>query len=177
MNVKSFSYTVVANDIPAKGRQYRFEADEEQRRALAEALGIPDVQAFAGEFEVRPVRGQSYSVRGRIRATVVQTCVVTLDPVPQEVVEEVDVTLMRAEDVDPASRGKEDLVDAVETEGPEVFHRGRIDLGVIAAEHLALGLDPYPRSPGADFASHIEDDSQLRPSPFAGLAELKGRKP
>lgn len=177
MSDNPFSYTVVANDIPAKGRHYRFEMDEGQRRAVADALGIPEVQAFTGDLEVRPVRGQSYSVRGRIEASVVQTCVVTLDPVPQEVVEEVDVTLMRAEDVDPPSRGREDLVDAVETEGPELFHRGRIDLGVIAAEHLALGLDPYPRSPDADFAGHIEDDSELRRSPFAGLADLKARKP
>jgi uncharacterized metal-binding protein YceD (DUF177 family) len=177
MSDNPFSYTVVANDIPAKGRQYRFEMDEAQRRAVAETLGVPEVQAFVGDFEVRPLRGHSYSVRGKVEATVVQTCVVTLDPFPQEVAEEVDVTLMRAEDLDPASRGKEALVDAVETEGPEVFHRGRIDLGVIATEHLALGLDPYPRAPGADFGGHIEDDSEVRPSPFAGLADLKARKP
>ena len=34
---------------------------------------------------------------------------------------------------------------------------GRIDLGQLAAEFLALGLDPYPRKPGVEFAPVVED--------------------
>jgi hypothetical protein len=57
-----------------------------------------------------------------------------------------------------------------------VYYDGRIDLGAIAAEHLALGLDPYPRAPGAEFADHIEDAAR-ETSPFAALGLLKKEDP
>ena len=34
---------------------------------------------------------------------------------------------------------------------PEPIVNGAIDLGALAAEFLMLGLDPYPRKPGAVF--------------------------
>ena len=33
---------------------------------------------------------------------------------------------------------------------------GKIDLGALAAEFFALGLDPYPRKPGAEFVAPPE---------------------
>jgi uncharacterized metal-binding protein YceD (DUF177 family) len=59
-----------------------------------------------------------------------------------------------------------------------VFHDGaEIDLGGAIADTLALSLDPYPRSAGADAAlkeAGVMTEEQA--SPFAVLAELKGRK-
>jgi hypothetical protein len=171
----AFSYAVPAKDIPAAGRRYRIEADAEARRRVAEALGVLEIAALAADLEVRPVRGSAYSVRGSLTASIVQTDVVTLDPVRQDVSEQFEVTLMRAEDVEQHAKGKDALVDAAETEGPDLYRNGRIDLGVIVSEHLALGLDPYPRGPGVDFPGHIEDDPSKDPSPFAALAKLKDR--
>jgi len=175
MKTPPFSHQVLAGDIPAEGRGYRLQADDEERRLLAEALGIPEVVSLAAEVEVRPVRGRAFSVRGSLAAAVVQTDVVTLEPVAQDVAEVIDVTLMPAASVVPRSRQKEILVDAVEADPPDVYHNGRIDLGVIVTEHLALGLDPYPRGPGVDFPGHVEDDAK-EPSPFAVLAKLKPRE-
>ena len=42
----------------------------------------------------------------------------------------------------------------------------------LAAEFMALGLDPYPRKPGVAFAE-IVDDEVIEESPFAQLAGLK----
>ena len=170
-----FSHQIPAGDVPAEGRRYRIEADAEERRLLAEALAIPEIVSLTAELEVRPVRGRAFSVRGRLSAAVVQTDVVTLDPVTQEVAEEIDVTLMPAEGEAPRARRREVLVDSAEPEGPDLYHNGRIDLGTIAAEHLALGLDPYPRAPGIGFPGHVEDDPADDPSPFAALARLKKR--
>ena len=50
----------------------------------------------------------------------------------------------------------------------DVYHDGRIDLGAIVGEHLALGLDPYPRSPGVAFAGHIEDEPDADPIALRG---------
>ena len=46
-----------------------------------------------------------------------------------------------------------------------------VDLGVVATEFLSLGIDPYPRKAGVEFAAPaVEDDT---PHPFAALAALK----
>ena len=50
-------------------------------------------------------------------------------------------------------------------------HDGAVDLGAVATEFLLLGIDPYPRKPGAVF----ERPAAGRPGghPFAALAALK----
>jgi hypothetical protein len=56
-------------------------------------------------------------------------------------------------------------------EPPEPLIGGAIDLGAIAAEFLMLGIDPYPRKPGAEFAAPARETDSERP--FAALAALK----
>lgn len=175
MTAEPFSFAVLVRDTPGGGRRFHLEADAEQRGELAAALGIPAVNGLSADVEVRPVLGGAFRVRGALAASVVQTDVVTLDPVEQEVAEDIDVTLMRAEDVAPSRKSSGELVDATEVDGPDLFHNGRIDLGIIVREHLALGLDPYPRAPGVDFPGHIEDDPAADPSLFAALGVLKTR--
>ena len=89
-----------------------------------------------------------------------QTCVVTLDPFPARVEEEVDVDFSASE----AFRG----TPAEDAEMPDPIVDGMIDLGGLTAEFLSLGLDPYPRKPDASFAFEGEADA----SPFAALAGL-----
>lgn len=175
MTTEPFSFAVLVRDIPDQGRNYRLQANEDERQALAVALDIPAVEALNADVEVRPAAGGAFRVRGKLTASVVQTDVVTLDPVEQEVAEEIDVTLMRAEDVSPSRKASSDFVDALEVDGPDLFRNGRIDLGVIVREHLALGLDPYPRAAGVDFPGYVEDSPAADPSPFAVLGALKGR--
>jgi hypothetical protein len=51
---------------------------------------------------------------------------------------------------------------------------GVVDLGAVATEFLTLGIDPYPRKPGAEFAAPPAADNT--PKPFAGLAALKNKQ-
>ena len=97
MSSEAFSYPVLAADVPPQGRTYRVEADEQDRKRLAEALEIPEVRSLSAEVTVRPISGQSFSIRGTLAASVVQIDVFTLDPVAQEVSEKIDMTLMPAE--------------------------------------------------------------------------------
>lgn len=173
MTSKPFTHTVPVTDIAREPRHYHVAADAEERAALAAALGIPEIQTLEADIEIRPLPGHSYGVRGRLRAEVVQTCVVSLEPVPESVAEDIDVTLV------PATRSaRADVPDLVDTEAEDdqgFYENGRIDIGVIVAEHLALGLDPYPRKPGVEFPGHIEDLPTPEESPFARLAALKSR--
>lgn len=59
-----------------------------------------------------------------------------------------------------------------EEDPPEPIVDGRLDLGALAAEFMALGLDPYPRKPGVSFKP-VEEDPEPDDSPFADLARLR----
>ena len=168
----ALSFAVRAADVPAEGRRVEIKPDAAGRRALAEQLGIPEVTELVADFTVYPLGADTYSVRGSVTATVVQTDVVTLEPVRQRVDETIDLTLAAAEGAS-AERAKPGPGEPDEAEGFEPFYNGRIELGALTQEHLALGLDPYPRAPGVEFGAHVEDDSATEASPFAALAKLK----
>ena len=107
----------------------------------------------------------------------VQTCVVTLEPLDARVAEDFRVTYG---DADPAPTLAEIDLDYEEADPPEPIEGGIIDLGVLVAEHLALGLDPYPRKAGAEIPKDLAPEpeataptagSETR-KPFAGLDKL-----
>ena len=54
---------------------------------------------------------------------------------------------------------------------PRALVGGTVDLGAIATEYFLLGIDPYPRKPGAVFEPPSAGDAATKP--FAALAALK----
>ena len=59
-------------------------------------------------------------------------------------------------------------------EPPEALADGTADVGALAAEFVLLGIDPYPRKPGAEFTPPPEDSATA--TPFAALSKLKDAK-
>jgi uncharacterized metal-binding protein YceD (DUF177 family) len=171
-----FSTLLPVHQVPAGGKHVRIEPDEGQRRAIAEALEIGGVEALTADLDVRPMGAEAFSVRGELTAAVVQNDVVTLDPVRQDVSESIDLTLVPAADDSSHRKQKVETIETDDQDERDVYRNGRIDLGAIVFEHLALGLDPYPRAPDAEFSGHIEDDAAAAPSAFAALASLKRDK-
>ena len=53
---------------------------------------------------------------------------------------------------------------------PDPVIDGKIDLGALTAEFFALGLDPYPRKPGA-VLDEERTNSEPTDSPFAALGQ------
>ena len=76
---------------------------------------------------------------------------------------------------EPAGR-PEDEIELGQEDCDVVFHDGAaIDLGAAIADTLALALDPYPRSAGAEAAlKEAGVITEEQASPFAALAKLKG---
>ena len=56
----------------------------------------------------------------------------------------------------------------------EALVGGMVDLGAIATEYFLLGIDPYPRKPGAVFDHEIAPPDP-EDHPFAALKALKGK--
>jgi len=166
-----FSRPLAVRDVPPSGKNIAVTADLAEREALARLLDLPAVHRVEAHFEVRPWMRDGLEVKGRLEAEVEQICVVSLDPFAASVREEIHARF--AEDVPEPHRGEEEAEQAVDLDAPEEIVGGQIDLGALAAEHLALGLDPYPRKPGLE-ASPVPEPGAPEGThrPFAGLDKL-----
>jgi uncharacterized metal-binding protein YceD (DUF177 family) len=146
-------------------------ATDKECAALAADLKVPGIRSLRGFFRLTGVPAR-VRVRGHVTATVTQTCVVTLDEFETDLSEAVDIEFTTAVATDVTAARREALLE-LEHEEPEEIVDGRIDLGHLAAEFLALGLDPYPRKPGAAFEEN--STGAETGSPFAALASLSKR--
>jgi Large ribosomal RNA subunit accumulation protein YceD len=165
---------VTVAQIPETGLHRDLEADPATRDALAEVAGLREILSATASFDVTPKTGGRVHVGGRVRARIGQTCVVTLDPIENDIDEEIDLVLAPPEQilqladlVDEAAKSDEEIPDP-----PEPIVNGIIDLGRLATDALILAIDPYPRKPGAVFESPIIADDP-EDHPFAALKALQ----
>ena len=164
-----------AGDLRRRGpTPFEVVLDAPTRAALARDLGIVSVRSARLQGRVEPSGREDWRLEARLGATVVQACVVTLDPVTTRIEEAVE-RLYVAHPEEPEEAEVEMADESLEPLG------AAIDLGALLAEALALALPAYPRAPGAELgeARYAEDgvtpmrDEDARP--FAGLAALRGR--
>jgi len=160
---------VAVEDVPEAGEHFVLTADSQIRTAIAKVAGLRDLPRLEANFDVSRQGSGGLRVAGRVAATVGQTCVVTLEPVANDVAEEIDLLFVPQAPVG-GSGGTASKVDESEYE-TEPLIGGVIDLGALATEFLILGLDPYPRKPGAVFQS--QQENVAGDSPFSSLAALK----
>ena len=150
--------------VGPQGRHERLEATPEERAALLGRLGLLGLDSLTAEIDLSPAPGNAIRARGTLRASVVQECVVTLDPVPQTVEAPIDWRILP-----PGEEPSDELDD-----GPDELESepdGSVDLGEALVQDLALSLDPYPRVPDAELPSGASDG---KASPFAALRALGG---
>jgi uncharacterized metal-binding protein YceD (DUF177 family) len=164
------SRSVKVDDIPGGQIEVTVEANPEERAALAVEFGLVGIDKLVGRYDVVR-KGRYVEVTGEVDATIEQTCVVTLEPFVSNVKERVDLRYTEPRFIAEADADGEE--PEVDLDAPDPIENGRIDLGVLTAEYLSLGLDPYPRKPGAAFTPLLE--SEPEPSPFAKLASLKSK--
>lgn len=156
------------------GAQARVVPAAPWRGALIAELELLDLRKTRLEVEIAPVSG-GFTLTGILGATVVQPCVVTLDPVTTRI----DVPLARSylSTLPDPSEEEAEIPEDVNLEplGPV------IDLEALLVEALALALPDYPRADGAELATtavSMETDTEetpQNPKPFAGLESLKNK--
>lgn len=163
-----WSVPVAIEDIPETGLHIEAQAPAEVRAQLVKLANLRDLPQLSAVFDLSR-RGAGVHVAGRVKATVGQTCVVTLDPVESELDEPINLVFTPPHD--SAAKGSDADYGPADEEPPEPLVEGKVDLGTIATEFLLLGIDPYPRKAGAEFAAVRTDDDSAKP--FAALEALK----
>lgn len=141
--------------------------------AIADHLGIIGVKKlrFIGEFT--PQGRTDWELTAKIGGTVVQSCVVSLDPVTTRIEEPV-LRRYVANFEDP----DEEEVEMTADENTEPLAQ-IIDAAAVMIEALSLALPPYPRKDGADLGEAVFADKEVTPmtdddaKPFAGLGALR----
>lgn len=170
---------VILAQLPETGLHRKLEASAAERQAIAEVGGLREVLAAEAAFDVVPKSGGRYEVKGRVRARIGQICVVTLDPIENEIDEEVDLVFAPEAEVrkmaDLIEEGQDDSEAAEVPDPPEAIVNGTIDLGRIATDALFLAVDPYPRKEGAVFEADVTPPDP-EDHPFAALKALQDRK-
>lgn len=167
MTKNEFSRPVVLANIPRSGQRESLAATPEECEALARRLGLLSLGKLEAKVALTPQAGGNVAVRGRMQASVTQACVVTLEPVTQEIDEEIDWRVPPPA-AEPSEPDEEDIL-----EGPDEVEaeNGVLDLGEALAQQLALSLDPYPRAPGAGLGPEGAGDKPV--TPFSALSRLK----
>jgi uncharacterized metal-binding protein YceD (DUF177 family) len=152
------------------GERLDLVADDTQRAAIARRLGLLSLNRL--EAHVCLARtGDIVRAEGRLLAAIDQSCVVTGEPVAAHVDE--PFTLLFTPE--PTSDAPNEEIELGESDCDVVFYDGAaIDLGGAITDTLALSLDPYPRSAGAEAAlKEAGVLSEAQASPFAVLAKLR----
>ena len=152
------------------GERVELAADESERAAVAARLGLQSLACLQAHATLTR-KGALVEAEGRIVASLSQNCVVTGDPVPAHVDEAFDLMFMP----EPQGSRSDEEIELGPADCDVVFYEGgTIDLGSAIADTLALSLDPYPRSAGAEAAlKEAGILTEAEAGPFAALARLK----
>ena len=137
---------------------FSLRPDADSLRMIAEELGRSD-----------------WELEARLGATVVQPCVVTLEPVQTRI--DVDVTRLFVQDYEEPEEAEVEMPEDDRTEPLGAW----IDPAAIMIEALALEIPEYPRADGAELGQAVYTKPGDTPMtdedarPFAGLAGLKNQ--
>jgi len=171
-----FSRLVAADEIGRGGLVIELSANAEERAALAERFGLTALNNFRGRARLSALTDRRIRLEVTFDADVLQSCVITLEPVASHISDQFEVVYA------PATDGEDEaevIIDVASEDPPEPLLEGKIDVGEMMAQHLAMLIDPYPRAPDApDGSWHGNDDDGAAQagSPFDKLKQWKTRR-
>jgi uncharacterized metal-binding protein YceD (DUF177 family) len=161
-------------DLPQNAdTPFSLRPDADTLRQIADELGLTTLRKLSFEGKLTALGKTDWKLDARLGATVVQPCVVTLEPVTTRI--DTNLTRLFVKDyIEP---------DEPEAEMPEDDRSERltawIDPAAVMVEALALEVPEYPRADGAELGQAVYAEPGVAPMtdedarPFAGLAQLR----
>ncbi len=147
----------------------------EEMAEIAASLELSALRKLSFEGGLGPLGKSDWKLKGRLGATVVQPCVVTLEPVTTRI--DVDVGRQFIQDYEEPSELESEMPDDETVEALGAW----IDLELIMTEALSIAVPDYPRKDAAELGQMVYTEPGQDPmtdedaKPFAGLAALKSQ--
>ena len=148
---------------PDSDNFYKLSTSSADLQGLAERFGWVSVDHLASELIVRKVARDCWDVSGHIAGEIVQNCIVTGAPVPENIDFQIEERYVRAAE-------QTDQIE-VGLDGVEPIKNGVIDIGELAVQSLCLAATAWPRVDDAPDCYSVGE--QELDHPFAGLSALK----
>jgi len=172
-----FSHKLRISDLPAdRPHVVTLQPDVATRAQIAASLDIPLLRKLRFDATLAPLGQSDWQLTAKLGATVVQDCVVTLDPVTTRIDEVVSRTYLASLPELP----DDEEVEMPDDETVEALP-ATLDLGAVLLEALTLAVPAYPHSEGVAPVNQAFAEPGVTPlddeatKPFAGLAALRDK--
>ncbi|WP_037316135.1 YceD family protein [Ruegeria halocynthiae] len=161
-------------DLPQNApTPFDLRPDASSLTAIKDDLGLLGLRKLSFVGDIRAQGKRDWALTGKLGATVIQPCIVTLEPVTTRI--DIPVSRIFLAEWSNPDEPEFEIPEGDETEplGPE------IDPGIVMIEALSLALPLYPRKDGAELeqAGYTEPGKKAMTDddvkPFAGLAGLR----
>ena len=163
----------VADLSQSEANTFALRPEAEARAAIAEELDLSGLRKLSFEGRIAPLGSRDWELTGKLGATVVQPCVVTLEPVTTRI--DVPVTRRFLRDYE---QPQEEEIEMPEDDTTEPLGQW-IDPAQVMIEALALEVPEYPRKGEAELGEMVLTEPGATPMtdedarPFAGLGALR----
>ena len=173
-------------DIDESGVKKEVTLPEECKAALCQRLNLHSIKSLKASLRFeRHAVNKAIHVEGTITADVEQKCVVTMEPVSEQVSDTFEawysdkgqtVSFAKARRERMSAQEQEEQAVLGEEDDPEEIVDGKVDIGELIVQYVSLALEPYPRIAGArgNFGDPLEDAPEdTYNNPFAALKDWK----
>ena len=152
---------------PGRGLSFNGTLAKERCAQIADRFDFEAVQRVDYKLQVKQISKECWSLTGRVKASLIQSCVASAVPVTEVIDAEISERFVPFiahsddnDEIDVTNASTEPLVD------------GKLPLCEALVQFIAISADPYPRSEGAvevhEFGPKIEKEN-----PFSKLIQLK----
>ena len=173
-----FTRPIAMADVGNDGLKLEIQADAVELSRLAERLGVVELKSLTAKGSIHRTKTGQYAVNIDFSAEVLQSCVISLETVTSLVHDRFSESF-----ADEGGITETEIdIDPVGDDPPGAIVDGRIDVGELVVQYLALAIDPYPRKPGAIVGTDglqgvtvnaPERDEGQKENPFAALGALR----
>ena len=170
-----WSNLISIDDVSERGMHVDLSADETTRGEMKRIAGLRDLPQLTASFDVTREGADAVRIVGEVSATVVQNCVVTLEPIENKIREAIHLVVASREEGSLADSDGKITLNFSDPDPVEPVKEGTVDLAAIATEFFLLGIDPYPRKEGAVFEAPAVAEDPTKHA-FAALEALKKAK-
>lgn len=176
---------VLVPKLPNTGRNIVFKADQHALMPIRDELQVERLTLFQAKLLARPWKKGGLSLKGNVTVHLEQACVVTSEPVADELNIEIDRKFLPAGKSIRQEKLNDEgelVIDPDAFDFPDEFQGDTIDLWAALLEEVVLGLNPFPRIDGAEIAAEYQADEATdiaadeTHNPFSELNTLINKK-